>query len=304
MTPHRSVLVSRISHPPPSSPSFSNLPFRFLANAALHDPSSYEDRIADLKRQIESLRAQQGTGPPIPSVIPATTNHFGSLMGHPHGMFNQAGPEGPLQAGGGGNGNERGTGHSGSNNPAMVASAPGPSSGANGASNASPSTSTNVRHLPPGSTAAMQIDDRERDYASGRERDFPTIREQREREQREREREREKDREREREREREYSQSISQHQQQQPPPPSNGPSVRDGRERSHFAGAVNASTAAAAAAAGDHQHAQHHLGKRARGDLGDSTSSYDGQPPALKSRTAGPGPMEGVRAENGECGVV
>lgn len=52
---------------------------------------AYEEKIADLKRQIETIRAHTGQGPPIPSVIPATTNHFGALMGHPHGMFGQGG---------------------------------------------------------------------------------------------------------------------------------------------------------------------------------------------------------------------
>jgi hypothetical protein len=55
---------------------------------------AYEEKIADLKRQIETLRAQTGQGPPIPSVMPASTNHFGALMGHPHGMFGQGGPAG------------------------------------------------------------------------------------------------------------------------------------------------------------------------------------------------------------------
>lgn len=54
---------------------------------------AYEEKIADLKRQIETMRAQTGQGPPIPTVIPANTNHFGALMGHPHGMFGQGGPD-------------------------------------------------------------------------------------------------------------------------------------------------------------------------------------------------------------------
>lgn len=53
---------------------------------------AYEEKIADLKRQLETVRAQLGQGPPIPSVIPANTNHFGALMGHPQGMFGQGGP--------------------------------------------------------------------------------------------------------------------------------------------------------------------------------------------------------------------
>lgn len=54
---------------------------------------AYEEKIADLRRQLETVRAQLGQGPPIPSVIPANTNHFGALMGHPHGMFGQRGPD-------------------------------------------------------------------------------------------------------------------------------------------------------------------------------------------------------------------
>lgn len=54
---------------------------------------AYEEKIADLKRQLEIVRAQAGQGPPIPAVIPANTNHFGALMGHPHGMFGQGGPD-------------------------------------------------------------------------------------------------------------------------------------------------------------------------------------------------------------------
>lgn len=54
---------------------------------------AYEEKITELKRQIETMRAQSGQGPPIPTVIPANTNHFGALMGHPHGMFGQGGPD-------------------------------------------------------------------------------------------------------------------------------------------------------------------------------------------------------------------
>ena len=64
----------------------------------------YEEKVADLKRQIDSLQASQGAGPAIPNLIPASTNHFGSLMGYPHGMFGQAVPaaSAPLSAGPGG----------------------------------------------------------------------------------------------------------------------------------------------------------------------------------------------------------
>lgn len=182
----------------------------------------------------------------MPTVIPATTNHFGSLMGHPLGMFGQAGPGSAAAAGGAGT-------------PTATSAPAGPNSATPNGKSAvgGPSAASAMQN------DRMQVDPSEREREQ-REREREHRERERlylEREQRERERERmERDREnREREqREREMRERERERERSMAHTPQEG-----GQQQQHLG-----------------------LGKRPRVMMEDhSPYGIDGQPPAIKSRT-------------------
>ena len=149
--------------------------------------SSYEEKLADLKRQLEALRAAHGTGPALPNITGATTNHFGALMGHPHGMFGQGNPS---SMPGSSNGNGTPLASNGASSSAAIPSDikhdPLGTAGRNGhvpsASISTSASSSNRPHIP---SMAMQLDERERERERQSAYEMTMEREHREREHRE-----------------------------------------------------------------------------------------------------------------------